>query len=82
MRKIAARWVPHCLNQQQIQARLESAKDLLKRYEREAEECLNRIVAIDETWVRSYEPELKRQSSEWHTPLLQDQPNSVEVKEI
>lgn len=68
MRKIAARWVPHCLNQQQIQARLESAKDLLKRYEREGEEFLNRIVAIDETWVRSYEPELKRQSSEWHTP--------------
>ena len=28
---------------------------------------LQRIVAIDETWVRSFEPELKRQSSEWHT---------------
>ena len=28
---------------------------------------LQRIVAIDETWIRSFEPELKRQSSEWHT---------------
>lgn len=28
---------------------------------------LNRIVAIDETWLRSYEPKLKSQSSEWHT---------------
>lgn len=28
---------------------------------------LNRIVAIDETWLRSYEPEFKSQSSEWHT---------------
>ena len=26
-----------------------------------------RIVAIDETWIRSFEPELRRQSSEWHT---------------
>ena len=29
---------------------------------------LNRVVAIDETWIRSFEPKLKRQSSEWHTP--------------
>ena len=28
---------------------------------------LQRIVAIDETWIRSFEPELKRQSSEWPT---------------
>ena len=28
---------------------------------------LQRIVAIDETWIRSFEPELKRQSSKWHT---------------
>ena len=28
---------------------------------------LQRIVAIDETWIRSFEPELKRQSSEWQT---------------
>ena len=27
-----------------------------------------RIVVMDERWVRSYEPELKRQSAEWHTP--------------
>ena len=26
-----------------------------------------RIVAIDKTCKRSFEPELKRQSSEWHT---------------
>ena len=26
---------------------------------------LNNIITIDETWVRAYEPELKRQSVEW-----------------
>ena len=28
----------------------------------------NSVVAIDETWIQSFEPELKYQSSEWHTP--------------
>ena len=28
---------------------------------------LQRIVEIDETWIRSFEPKLKRQSNEWHT---------------
>ena len=26
------------------------------------------IVAIDGTWIRSFEPELKRQTAKWHTP--------------
>ena len=29
---------------------------------------LKHIVAIDEIWIRSFEPELKHQSAEWHTP--------------
>ena len=28
---------------------------------------LQQIVAIDETWIWSFEPELKHKSSEWHT---------------
>ena len=34
----------------------------------EGEIMLNRVVPIDETWIRSFEPELKCQSSEWNTP--------------
>ena len=30
--------------------------------------CWNVSAAIDETWIRSFEPELKHQSAEWHTP--------------
>ena len=29
---------------------------------------LGRIVAMDETWARSYEPNLKRQSNDWKHP--------------
>lgn len=68
MRRIAARWVPHCLSDDQKTGRMDIAQNLLDRYKNEGDSFLNRIVAIDETWIRSYEPELKRQSSEWHTP--------------
>lgn len=68
MRRVAARWVPHALTPEQKQNRVDVSRLLYKRYENEGEQFINRIVAIDETWIRSYEPELKRQSSEWHTP--------------
>ena len=43
-------------------------KELLARHTDEGEIMLKRVVSIDETWIRSFEPELKRQSSEWLTP--------------
>ena len=48
--------------------RVEIAQTHLNRHENEGDQFINRIVAIDETWLHSYEPELKSQSSEWHTP--------------
>ena len=67
MRKIAARWVPRMLSENEKHQRVNIAHKLLKRYGEDGDEMLQRIVAIDETWIRSFEPELKRQSSEWHT---------------
>ena len=46
-------------------APLGSRKTLLDRYEREGDDFIVRIVAMDETWIRWYEPNLKRQSNEW-----------------
>lgn len=67
-RKISARWVPHLLSVEQKNARKEIAVDLLARYHREGDGFLKRIIAIDETWIRDFEPELKRQSMEWRHP--------------
>ena len=67
MRKVAARWVLHMLAETEKHQRVKIARSLIQRYEEEGDEMLQRIVAIDETWMRSFEPELKRQSSEWHT---------------
>ena len=69
MRRIAARWVPHMLSESEKHQRVNIASKFLKRYMygENGDEMLQRIIAIDETWIRSFEPESKRQSSEWHT---------------
>ena len=64
MRKIDEKWVPHALTEQQKWCRYETCIHL-ERYQNEGENLLNNIITIDETWVRTYEPELKRQSAEW-----------------
>ena len=66
-RRVAARWVPHCLSEEQKTECMVTAKTLLKRYYKEGECFLYRKVAIDETWIRIYEPESLCQSSEWLT---------------
>ncbi|KAJ4438827.1 hypothetical protein ANN_14780 [Periplaneta americana] len=45
-----------------------SGKALLHRYQREGDDFLGRIVAMDEAWTRSQEPNLKCQSNEWKHP--------------
>jgi len=64
-RRIAAWWVPHDLSEEQKCRRLEIAQQLLHRFREEGNEFLQKVVAIDETWIRDFEPELKSQSSEW-----------------
>jgi Transposase. len=38
----------------------------LEWYECKGEAFLRQIITIDETWSKAYEPQLKRQSNEWH----------------
>ena len=61
MRKIAARWVPHFLSKAEKEQRVEICSEHLHKYTIKGENMLKRIVATDETWIRSFEPELKRQ---------------------
>jgi hypothetical protein len=64
-RKVAAKWVLHQLSEEQKAAQKRVPEELLRPYEAEGEQFLNRIVAIDETWIRDFEPRLKSQSSQW-----------------
>ena len=67
-RKICAEWAPHCLTAEQKQKRLEIATFLKQRFNVEGQALLYRIVTIDETWVRDFEPEFKSQSNKWESP--------------
>ena len=58
-RKNCARWVPHCLTAEQ--KRLEIATLLKQRFNVEGQAFLYQIIAIDETWFRDFESELKLQ---------------------
>jgi len=50
--KVAAEWVPHKLGEERKAAGKSIVAERLRRYEAEGEQFLNRIVAIDETWIR------------------------------
>ena len=60
--------IPHDLMSNQVKRRLTVATSLLSYFETEKYNFVSRIVAIDTTWVWSYESEMKRQATEWHTP--------------
>ncbi len=74
-RKLKSKWVHHELTDRQKHSRYNMASKHLARYQR-APSFLNRIVAIDETWLKSYDPEDARQASEW---LLPGQGTSVHI---
>lgn len=67
-RKVAAKWVLHVLTVEQQLCRVNISAVHLKRFRREGESFLQRIIACDETWARAWEPKLKRQSAEWLSP--------------
>ncbi|XP_033213982.1 uncharacterized protein LOC117171046 [Belonocnema kinseyi] len=52
----------------EVQTRVDIATSLKQKFLAESDGFLLRIVAIDETWVRDFELEIKEQSSEWRGP--------------
>ncbi|GBP32132.1 hypothetical protein EVAR_80899_1 [Eumeta japonica] len=62
MRKISACWVPKMLTPFDKQRRLQTSKDFLELVGDNIDEICDRIVTVDETWVRQYDPESKEES--------------------
>ena len=67
MKKLCSRWIPHVLTEEQKVNRMLVSSQHLRRFRRDPS-FLNQIVAADESWAHSWEPELKRQSAEWRLP--------------
>ncbi|GFT96320.1 histone-lysine N-methyltransferase SETMAR [Nephila pilipes] len=66
-KKLCARFVPHTLTTEQKERRIASSEDLIAAAD-EDPNFLKTIVTGDESWCLEYDPETKRQSSEWTSP--------------
>ena len=67
MRRIAAKFVPRLLTNDQKEHRVDVCEDLLQRMQ-EDPLFTSRLITGDETWVYGYDPETKQQSSQWKRP--------------
>jgi hypothetical protein len=67
MRTLCATMVPKDLNDDQKASRNDVSAEMLERLETEAH-FLNGVIIDDESWFLEYDPEIKRQREEWHTP--------------
>ena len=61
MPKLSAKWVPKCLNADEIRQRCQSFEQILELFLAmcDQNDFLSRLVTIDETWLYHYEPETK-----------------------
>ena len=60
MKKVAARWVPKLLTEEQKAERMRLSRQTLRIYEANEEEFLARFVTMDETWVHYFDPETNK----------------------
>lgn len=67
MRRIAAKFVPRLLTQEQRDRRVQVCTEL-QRTIAEDPNFLCKVITGDESWVYGYDPETKQQSSQWKTP--------------
>ena len=68
MKKVAARWVPKLLTEEQKKERVRLSRQNLRVYNANEEDFLARFVTMDETWVHYFDPETRQQSMEWKHP--------------
>ena len=63
-RKLCSRFVPHALSQEQMEERVAICQDLLNMINGD-KNFLDNVITGGESWCFAYDPETKRQSSEW-----------------
>ena len=67
MRRIAAKFVPRLLNNDQRDHRVQVCTELQKAF-RNNPNFLSRVITGDESWMYGYDPETKQQCSQCNTP--------------
>lgn len=65
LRRRCCRWIPHSLSQDQKEARVEWCRLMLDKYAEGTSKSVFNIVTGDETWVYTFDPKSKQQSTVW-----------------
>ena len=76
VRKLVSRWIPHLLTEEPKAARVTWCRQTLARFNSGSSNAVYNIVSGDESWIYSYEPESKRQSTVW---VFEGKPNPTKV---
>ena len=66
IQNICAKLVPKIITNEQEENRRNVCLDLLERIEND-KNVFKHVITGDEMWIFEYDPDTKRQSSEWHT---------------
>ena len=64
MQKICAKFVPRVLREDQKERRCYDSREMIELINSDPA-VLDSLVTCDESWIYSYDPEIKRQSSQW-----------------
>ena len=64
MRKICAKFVPRVLREDQRERRCNDSKEMVELINSDPQ-VLDALVTCDESWIYCYDPETKKQSSQW-----------------
>lgn len=67
MSRVCAKFVPRLLTDEQKERRLSTSREMLETIA-EVPGFLDRVITGDESWIYSYDPETKSQSSQWKSP--------------
>jgi len=78
MHRVAAKFVARILIADQKQQRVNVCTEL-RQFASDDERFLSRVITGDESWVYVYDPETKRQSSQWKSPTS---PRPKEARQV
>jgi hypothetical protein len=64
-REVCAKWIPHVLDDNERAMCVLLATTHLQHWRNEGHAFLDRILMVDESWIHSFDTQLKRQNAEW-----------------
>lgn len=65
VRKVASRWIPHLLTDEQKARRVDWCQFMMEKFDGGSSQAVSYILTTDESWIYCYDPLTKQQSAQW-----------------